>query len=122
MFLGLVTAGKARFSLGEFFPAKRLFPLSAWLTRLSSAKAISLIYTSAKADKGKSRFVGLTSGPFSLEKNFLTENFPKISLLKVENFQLQIFFRTENLCRPITFYNIFILRKIFLSGNLRSLR
>jgi hypothetical protein len=33
-------------------------------------------------------------------------------LLKVENFQLQKdFFPTENLCRPITFY------KIFLSGN-----
>jgi hypothetical protein len=45
------------------------------------------------------------------------EKFPKISLLKVENFQLQNFFPTENLCRPITFYKIFFLRKIFLSGN-----
>ena len=35
-------------------------------------------------------------------------------LLKVENFQLQNFFPTENLCRPITFYKIFFLRKIFL--------
>jgi hypothetical protein len=46
-----------------------------------------------------------------------TENFPKISLLKVENFQLQNLFPTENLCRPITFYKIFFPRKIFLSGN-----
>ena len=30
-----------------------------------------------------------------------------MSLLKVGNFQLQIFFPTENLCRPITFYNFF---------------
>jgi hypothetical protein len=36
-------------------------------------------------------------GPFPLKKNFpRTENFPKISLLKVENFQLQNFFPTEN--------------------------
>jgi hypothetical protein len=48
------------------------------------------------------------------EKFPRTENFPKISLLKVEHFQLQIFFPTENLCRPITFYKIFFLRKIFL--------
>jgi hypothetical protein len=46
-----------------------------------------------------------------------TENFPKISLLKVEIFQLQNIFPTENLCRPITFYKIFFLRKIFLRGN-----
>jgi hypothetical protein len=38
-------------------------------------------------------------------------------LLKVENFQLQNFFPTENLCRPITFYKIFFPLKIFLSGN-----
>jgi hypothetical protein len=49
-------------------------------------------------------------------------NFPKMSLLKVENFQPenffhQNFFPTENLCRPITFYTIFFLREIFLSGN-----
>ena len=37
--------------------------------------------------------------------------------LKVENFQLQNFFPTEKLCRPITFYKIFFLRKMFLSGN-----
>jgi hypothetical protein len=42
---------------------------------------------------------------------------PKMSLLKVENFQLQFFFPTENLCRPITFYKIFFPRKIFLSEN-----
>ena len=41
------------------------------------------------------------------------ENFLKISLTKVENFQLQNFFPTENLCWPITFYKIFVLRKIF---------
>jgi hypothetical protein len=40
-----------------------------------------------------------------------------MSLLKVENFQLQNFFQTENLCRPITFHKIFFPRKIFLSGN-----
>jgi hypothetical protein len=46
------------------------------------------------------------------EKFPRTENFPKMSLLKVENFQLQKdFFPTENLCRPITCY------KIFLSGD-----
>jgi hypothetical protein len=50
------------------------------------------------------------------------EKFPKI-LLKVENFQLQNFFQTENLCRPITFYKILFLQKIFLSGkNLNQLK
>ena len=39
------------------------------------------------------------------------EHFPKISLLKVENFQLfSNFFLTENICRPITFYKKFFLR------------
>ena len=53
--------------------------------------------------------------PISTQEKFpRTENFPKISLLKVENFQLQNFFPTENLC---TFYNFFFPRKIFLSGN-----
>jgi hypothetical protein len=57
-------------------------------------------------------------GPISTPEKFTpTENFPKISLLKVENFQLQKFFPTENFCRPITFYEIFFPRKIFLSGN-----
>jgi hypothetical protein len=61
------------------------------------------------------------------EKFPRTENFPKISLLKVENFQLQNFsdvkfvsanhilqnfLSAENLCRPITFYKIFFRRKI----------
>ena len=56
--------------------------------------------------------------PISTQENFpRTENFPKISLLKVENFQLQNFFPTENLCRPITFYKFFFPRKIFLSRN-----
>jgi hypothetical protein len=56
--------------------------------------------------------------PIFTQENFpRTENFPKISLLKGENFQLQNFFPTENLCRPITFYKIFFLRKIFLIGN-----
>ena len=56
--------------------------------------------------------------PISTQENFpRTENFPKISLLKVENFQFQNFFPTENLCRPITFYKIFFLWKIFPSGN-----
>jgi hypothetical protein len=56
--------------------------------------------------------------PISTKEKFpRTENFPKISLLKVENFQLQNFFPKENLCRPITFYKIFFLRKIFLSEN-----
>jgi hypothetical protein len=32
-----------------------------------------------------------TRGSFPLKKNFHTENFPKISLLKVENFRLQNF-------------------------------
>ena len=54
----------------------------------------------------------------STQENFpWTENFPKISLLKVENFQLQNFFPTENLCRPIIFHKLFFPRKIFLSGN-----
>ena len=34
----------------------------------------------------------------------------------VKSFQLQNFFPTENLCRPITFYKILFLRKIFLSA------
>ena len=58
--------------------------------------------------------------PISTKEKFpRTENFPKISLLKVENFQLQNFFPTENLCRPIipVFQKIFFPRKIFLSGN-----
>jgi hypothetical protein len=45
------------------------------------------------------------------EKFPRAENFPKMLLLKVENFQLQNFFPTENLCRPITFYKIFFPRK-----------
>ena len=52
--------------------------------------------------------------PISTQEKFpRTENFPKISLLKLENFQLQNFFPTESLCRPITFYKFFFLRKIF---------
>jgi hypothetical protein len=51
-------------------------------------------------------------GPIFTRKKFpRTENFLKISLLKVENLQFQ------NLCRPITFYKIVFLRNIFLSGN-----
>jgi hypothetical protein len=70
-------------------------------------------------DFSKIRFcIKVVKGPVSTEEKFpRTENFPKISLLKVENFQLQHFFPTENLCRPITFYKIFFLRKIFLIGN-----
>ena len=52
-----------------------------------------------------------------LKKNFHGQKIFQMSLLKVENFQLQKFFPTENLCRPITFYKIFFPRKIFLSGN-----
>ena len=44
-----------------------------------------------------------------------TENCTKI--LKVENFQNFNIFPRENLCRPITFYKIFFLPKIFPSGN-----
>jgi hypothetical protein len=36
-----------------------------------------------------------------------------IIVLRVENFQLQIFFPTENLCRPITFYKNFLSAKNF---------
>ena len=43
--------------------------------------------------------------------------FRKYHCLKVENFQLQNFFPTENLCRPMTFHKFFFPRKIFLSGN-----
>jgi hypothetical protein len=61
---------------------------------------------------------GITLSPISTQEKFpRTENFAKISLLKVENFQLQNFFPMENLCQPITFYKIFFPRKIFLSGN-----
>jgi hypothetical protein len=59
--------------------------------------------------------------PISIQENFpRTENFPKISLLKVENFQLQNFFPTENLCRPITFYKTvtFFYGNIFCSGKI----
>ena len=56
--------------------------------------------------------------PISTPENFpRTENVPKMTLLKVENFQFQNFFPTGNLCRPITFYKIFFLLKIFPSGN-----
>jgi hypothetical protein len=55
-------------------------------------------------------------GPFPLNQNFHGQNlFRKYHC--VENFQLQIFFSNENLCRPITFYKIFLLQKIFPSGN-----
>jgi hypothetical protein len=64
-------------------------------------------------DFSKIRFcIKVVKGPVSTE-----EKFPRIENLKVENFQLQHFFPTENLCRPITFYKIFFLRKIFLIGN-----
>ena len=53
----------------------------------------------------------------SIQEKFpRAENFPKMSLLKVENFPLQNFFPPENLCRSITFYKIFFLQKNFLSG------
>jgi hypothetical protein len=53
------------------------------------------------------------SSVFILKVHFpRTESFPKMSLLKVENFQLQNFLPTKNLCRPITFYKIFFLWKI----------
>jgi hypothetical protein len=56
--------------------------------------------------------------PFPLKKNFHGEKiFRKYHCLKVENFQLQNIFPTENLCQPITFYKIFFLRKIFQSEN-----
>jgi hypothetical protein len=49
---------------------------------------------------------------FHSRKISTDRKFPENIILKVENFQLQKdFFPTENLCRPITFY------KIFLSGN-----
>jgi hypothetical protein len=52
--------------------------------------------------------------PISTQEKFpRTENFPKMSLLKVEIFQLQNFFPTENLCQPIKSYKIFFPRKIF---------
>jgi hypothetical protein len=58
----------------------------------------------------------LKSRPISTQKQ---EKFPRTEniIVKVENFQLQNFIPTENLCRPITFYKIFFPRKIFLSGN-----
>jgi hypothetical protein len=60
----------------------------------------------------------VTQGPFPLKKNFHGQKiFRKYNCSKVENFQLQNFFPTKNLCRPITFYRIFFLRKIFLSAN-----
>ena len=58
-----------------------------------------------------------SKGPISTQEKFpRTEHFPKIALLKVENFQLQNFSPTENLCRPITSYKIFFLRKIIPCG------
>ena len=58
-------------------------------------------------------FPGILQRPISCQEKFpRTENFPKISLLRVENFQLQNLFP-----RPITFYKIFFLPKIFLIGN-----
>ena len=57
-------------------------------------------------------FPGIWQRPIFCQEKFpRTENFPKISLLKVENFQLQNLFP-----RPITFYKIFYLPKIFLSA------
>jgi hypothetical protein len=54
---------------------------------------------------------------FHLRKISTDRKFSENIIVKVENFQLQIFFPTESLCRPITFYKIFFPRKIFLSGN-----
>jgi hypothetical protein len=78
-------------------------------------------------EKYKENMTFRAKGPFPLIKAYFhsrkistdrkfSEN-DKMSLLKVENFQLQNFFPTENLCRPITFYKFFFPRKFFLSGN-----
>ena len=53
-------------------------------------------------------FPGILRRSISSQEKFpRTENFPKISLLKVENFQLQNLFP-----RPITFYKIFFLPRV----------
>jgi hypothetical protein len=85
--------------------------------------------------KAHFRSMWLADTNFPSENNFEVENFQLLTMifsenflsveillewkwaLKVENFQLQNFFQTENLCRPITINKIFVLRKIFLSGN-----
>jgi hypothetical protein len=58
------------------------------------------------------------SRKFSTDRKF-SENIIVKSwkIYKYQNFFLQNFFPTENLCRPITFYKFFFPRKIFLSGN-----
>jgi hypothetical protein len=54
-------------------------------------------------------YTPLVLRPISTHEKFpRTENCPKISLLKVENFHF---------CWPITFYKIFFPRKNFLSEN-----
>jgi hypothetical protein len=56
--------------------------------------------------------------PISTQENFpRTENFPKISLPKVENFQFQNFFRRKICVGQSHFFKFFFPRKIFLSGN-----
>jgi hypothetical protein len=65
----------------------------------ATVHTISSTWTSNKITSLKAHF---HSRKFSR-----TENFPKISLLKVEHFQFQNFFPTENLCRSMTFYKKF---------------
>jgi hypothetical protein len=55
----------------------------------------------------------LYKGPFPLKKILHGQKIFR----KYENVQVQNFFSTENLCRPITFYKFFFPLKIFLSGN-----
>ena len=72
---------------------------------------MTLLHYAAKSGAGKIK-AHLHSRKISTDRKF-SENI----ILKVENFQLQNFFQTENLCRAITFYKICFLRKIFPSGN-----
>jgi hypothetical protein len=104
---------KGRFPLAGIFHAERNFSLSFLI---SSTQEITRQREIPLSAENSFRTIS------TQEKFPRTENFPKISLLKFEHFQLQNFFTskffpTENLCRPITFYNILFLRKIFLSGN-----
>jgi hypothetical protein len=63
-------------------------------------------------DRGRSTAL-FVKAHFNSRKFSTDRKFSENIIVKTENFQLQNFFTTENLCRPITFYKFFFSRKIF---------
>jgi hypothetical protein len=75
---------------------------------------ISLVKCNLTPIFSKKLFAPFTVKAISNQENFQrTENFPKISLLKVENFQLQKFFSDVKFVSAITFYKSFRPWKFF---------